>query len=94
MTVETKEFITPFEIRAIRIECAACAAAYTFPIDRDVDPPANCRSCGASWFPNEAVAERDGLSSFVSAIALLTKVEARSSRRLKLELNTTAERNE
>lgn len=86
MTVETKQLITPSEISAVRVECAACRAAYTVPIGMPPNPPSRCRSCSAEWFPDAAEVERQALERLVESIRTLSGMTHKVPWRLKLEL--------
>ena len=50
VTVEDRHIIDLSDIKAVRFECSACAAAVTLLLDSWRDPnPRQCPGCGVPW---------------------------------------------
>lgn len=50
MTLETRQFIDPEDIRAAQVECSNCKVKTFYPVDGNKAVPDTCPHCGHDWF--------------------------------------------
>ena len=79
MTTETQTFISPSDIRAVRVECGSCHAKTVIPLDtprsreeaRLFCTRFKCRHCPSEWFTHQDADYLGAIAQLISAIAAI-----------------------
>lgn len=92
MTTETQTFISPRDLRAVRIECGACHAKTILPLDmprsqeeaRVFSTRFKCAHCPSEWFSHGE--DADYLSAIAQLIQALAVIQARKDSKMSFTL--------
>ena len=88
MTIEDRYLIELKDLKAVRIDCAACGAAVSFRLKDWQTIPTECPGCRVSWHHGEQDDRFKTLSRFsVSVRAMRAMTEQDTPFRLRFEMD-------
>jgi len=81
--------LDPSSIQAVRVQCVACGAAVSHPLNQPIDLLTKCPACGAAWHdrqrPGDVAETLRGVADMFER--LNSERVGQSGVRLKFELN-------